>query len=97
MEVQHTSENEAGQIYLPAVNWGLMVAVMILVLGFKTSNNLAAAYGIAVTGDMVITSILATVVVAKGWKWGWAAGLRLVCLLSLGRTGFSCRQYPENS
>jgi KUP system potassium uptake protein len=71
MEVQHTSEKEQGQIYLPAVNWGLMLAVMILVLGFKSSNNLAAAYGIAVTGDIVITSLLATVVVAKVWGWGW--------------------------
>ncbi len=71
MEVQHTSEKEQGQIYLPAVNWGLLLAVAILVLGFKSSNNLAAAYGIAVTGDMVITSLLATVVVAKVWGWGW--------------------------
>ncbi|MBL8439637.1 MAG: KUP/HAK/KT family potassium transporter, partial [Betaproteobacteria bacterium] len=71
MTVQHTSEKEQGQIYLPSVNWGLMVAVMILVLGFKSSNNLAAAYGIAVTGDMVITSLLATVVVARNWGWGW--------------------------
>jgi KUP system potassium uptake protein len=84
MEVQHTSEKEQGQIYLPAVNWGLMVAVMILVLGFRSSNNLAAAYGIAVTGDMVITSILATVVVAKVWKWGWLkAGALFACFLSV--------------
>ncbi len=84
MEVQHTSDREAGQIYLPAVNWGLMVAVMILVLGFKSSNNLAAAYGIAVTGDMVITSILATVVVAKTWKWGWMRAILLFsCFLSV--------------
>ncbi|MFH1658655.1 MAG: potassium transporter Kup [Pseudomonadota bacterium] len=84
MEVQHTSDKEQGQIYLPAVNWGLMVAVMILVLGFKSSNNLAAAYGIAVTGDMVITSILATVVVAKVWKWGWIkAGLLFACFLAV--------------
>lgn len=84
MEVQHTSEKEQGQIYLPAVNWGLMVAVMILVLGFKSSNNLAAAYGIAVTGDMVITSILAAFVVAKVWRWGWLkAGLLFSCFLSV--------------
>ncbi len=84
MEVQHTSDREAGQIYLPAVNWGLMLAVMILVLGFKTSNNLAAAYGIAVTGDMVITSILATVVVAKSWRWGWLrASLLFGCFLAV--------------
>ena len=84
MEVQHTSARDQGQIYLPAVNWGLMVAVMILVLGFKSSNNLAAAYGIAVTGDMVITSVLATIVVAKVWKWGWLkAGLLFACFLSV--------------
>jgi KUP system potassium uptake protein len=77
MEVQHTSEKEQGQIYLPAVNWGLLLAVVILVLGFKSSNNLAAAYGIAVTGDMVITSLLATVVVAKVWKWGWNRSIAL--------------------
>ena len=71
MEVQYTSEKAQGQIYLPAVNWGLFAAVSVLVLGFKSSNNLAAAYGIAVTGDMVITSLLATVVVAKVWRWGW--------------------------
>ncbi|MBU3697213.1 potassium transporter Kup [Dechloromonas sp.] len=84
MEVQHTSEKEQGQIYLPAVNWGLMVAVMILVLGFKSSNNLAAAYGIAVTGDMVITSILACYVVAKVWRWGWLkAALLFSCFLAV--------------
>ena len=61
-----------------------MIAVMILVLGFKSSNNLAAAYGIAVTGDMVITSILAAYVVAKVWKWGWLkAGLLFACFLSV--------------
>ncbi|MFC5300140.1 potassium transporter Kup [Azospira restricta] len=77
MEIQHTSEKEQGQIYLPAVNWGLLLAVAILVLGFKSSNNLAAAYGIAVTGDMVITSLLATVVVAKVWGWGWNKAIAL--------------------
>jgi KUP system potassium uptake protein len=77
MEVQHTSAQEQGQIYLPAVNWGLLAAVSILVLGFKSSNNLAAAYGIAVTGDMVITSLLATVVVAKVWGWGWNRAIAL--------------------
>ncbi len=77
MEVQHTSDKEQGQIYLPAVNWGLMAAVMILVIGFKSSNNLAAAYGIAVTGDMVITSLLATVVVARSWRWGWPRAVAL--------------------
>ncbi len=84
MEVQHTSEKEQGQIYLPAVNWGLMAAVMILVLGFRSSNNLAAAYGIAVTGDMVITSLLATVVAARTWGWGWGRAAALfACFLAV--------------
>ena len=76
-EVQYTSEKAQGQVYLPGVNWGLFFAVVILVLGFKSTNNLAAAYGIAVTGDMVITSILATFVAAKTWGWGWGRAIAL--------------------
>ncbi|MRD74115.1 potassium transporter Kup [Rhodocyclus tenuis] len=84
VEVQHTSDREQGQIYLPAVNWGLLAAVVVLVLGFRSSNNLAAAYGLAVTGDMVITSLLATVVAARVWGWGWArAGLLFACFLAV--------------
>ena len=81
-EVQYTSAQEQGQIYLPGVNWGLFAAVVVLVLGFKSTNNLAAAYGIAVTGDMVITSLLATVVAAKVWGWGWSRAVALfTCFL----------------
>lgn len=69
MEVQHTSREEIGQIYLPGINWGLMIAVALLVVGFGSSSNLAAAYGIAVTGTMVITTILAFIVVRSIWKW----------------------------
>ncbi|HQR04855.1 MAG: potassium transporter Kup [Proteobacteria bacterium] len=69
LEVQHTSAHEIGQIYLPAINWTLLVAVVALVLGFRSSTNLAAAYGIAVTGTMVITSVLAFCVTR--WLWGW--------------------------
>ena len=76
-EVQYTSEKAQGQVYLPGVNWGLFLAVVVLVLGFKSTNNLAAAYGIAVTGDMVITSILATFVAAKAWGWGWGRAVAL--------------------
>lgn len=71
MLVQHTSESEVGQIYLPRVNWTLMIAVMALVIGFKSSSNLAAAYGIAVTGDMVITSILSAIIFHGIWGWSW--------------------------
>ncbi|MFM9835515.1 MAG: potassium transporter Kup [Methylophilaceae bacterium] len=69
MEIQHTSSSERGQIYMPAVNWLLMIAVILLVLGFGSSTNLAAAYGIAVTGTMIITTILAYVVASHSWGW----------------------------
>jgi KUP system potassium uptake protein len=77
LEVQYTSEKAQGQVYLPGVNWGLFIAVVILVLGFQSTSNLAAAYGIAVTGDMVITTILATFVAAKSWGWGWGRAIAL--------------------
>lgn len=77
LAVRYTSEKEQGQVYLPGVNWGLFIAVVILVLGFRSTNNLAAAYGIAVTGDMVITSVLATFVAAKSWGWGWEKSIAL--------------------
>lgn len=70
MHVEHTSESEEGQVYMPRVNWGLMVATMILVIGFGSSGDLAAAYGIAVTGDMVITTLLAGMVFHTLWGWG---------------------------
>ena len=70
MHIQHTSESEQGQVYMPRVNWGLMLATMALVIGFGSSSKLAAAYGIAVTGDMVITTLLAAVVFREIWRWG---------------------------
>lgn len=69
MEVLHTSEDEIGQIYVPAINWFLMVSIILLILGFQSSSNLAAAYGIAVTGTMFITNILAISVATRLWKW----------------------------
>jgi KUP system potassium uptake protein len=69
MTIRHTSEREKGQIYMPDVNRALMVACIWLVLSFKSSSNLAAAYGIAVTGTMAITSILFGVVAREQWGW----------------------------
>lgn len=77
MEIQHTSHQERGQIYLPGMNWALMTAVAVLVVGFGSSSKLAAAYGIAVTGTMVITTLLAFVVVRKLWGWGWGLSLAI--------------------
>ncbi len=80
MHVEHTSESQEGQVYMPRVNWGLMLAVMVLVIGFQSSGNLAAAYGIAVTGDMVITTLLAGIVFHYLWGWGKVRTISLVLL-----------------
>jgi KUP system potassium uptake protein len=71
----YTSERIIGQIYVPVVNWGLMVACVALVLGFRTSSNLAAAYGVAITTTMLITTILFYVVARRRWRWPAAAAL----------------------
>ncbi len=74
MRILHTSESAAGQIYIPAINWALMIMVLALVLFFKSSSNLAAAYGIAVTGAMTIDTCLLAVVLMSLWKWpSWKA------------------------
>src|ERR1700686_4579006 len=77
LEIRHTSEQEIGQIFVPAVNWILLVAVVALVLGFRSSDNLGAAYGIAVTGTMSITTVLALVYMygIRHWHPGAAAML----------------------
>jgi KUP system potassium uptake protein len=69
LRILHTSEKAAGQIYIPAINWALLIMVVTLVLYFKSSSNLAAAYGIAVTGAMFIDTCLLTVVLLTLWKW----------------------------
>ena len=70
IQVMFTSEREKGQIYIPNINWLVLIAVIILVLGFRSSTNLAAAYGLAVTLTMMIDTLLAFVVVRSLWKWG---------------------------
>ncbi len=83
LKIIHTSARSAGQIYIPMINWTLLVLVVLLVLGFRTSNNLAAAYGIAVTGTMTITTMMMAVLVLTIWKWPrwWAVPLLGVLLL----------------
>lgn len=71
LHIQHTSDQQAGQIYLPKVNFVLLLGVVALVISFGSSARLASAYGIAVTGDMVITSLLAVIVFRWSWNWGW--------------------------
>jgi KUP system potassium uptake protein len=69
LRTEHTSEKAAGQIYIPAVNWGLLAMVIVLVLGFRESGRLASAYGIAVTGTMLITTIMLGFLVFQVWSW----------------------------
>jgi KUP system potassium uptake protein len=69
MKILHTSDLAIGQIYVPMVNWLLLFVILLIVIGFKSSDNLAAAYGIAVTTTMVITTVLACVVMVKVWNW----------------------------
>jgi KUP system potassium uptake protein len=76
LELVHTSSAEKGQIYMPQVNWALLLGTIWLVLTFKTSSNLAAAYGIAVSGTMVITTALMFIVARR--LWGWSLGLASV-------------------
>jgi KUP system potassium uptake protein len=75
MDLLHTSDSQMGQIYMPGVNWLMLLGVVGLVLAFKSSTNLAAAYGIAVTGTMIITDVFAYVVARH--QWGWSRGLAL--------------------
>ncbi|HVS00073.1 MAG TPA: potassium transporter Kup [Thermoanaerobaculia bacterium] len=83
MEILHTSEEEIGQIYVPTVNWALMFATITLVISFRSSSNLAAAYGVAVTATMVITTILAAVVARRVWGWSAAAVYPVAALFLL--------------
>lgn len=79
LRTEHTSARAAGQIYIPAVNWALLVMVVLLVIGFGQSTNLAAAYGIAVSGTMIITTIMLAVLIFQVWKWN-----RLLAVLTIG-------------
>jgi len=80
LNIQHTSVRDTGQIYLPFVNWGLFTAIVLAVVLFRSSSNLAAAYGIAVTLDMLITTVLTFFVLRYGWRYPLA--------LCLGATSF---------
>jgi KUP system potassium uptake protein len=80
LRITHTSESAAGQIYIPTINWALMTMVILLVLTFRNSSNLAAAYGIAVTGAMLIDSVLISVVLRYMWTWNRFAVAGLLAL-----------------
>jgi len=90
LRITHTSESAAGQIYIPVINWALMIMVILLVLTFRSSSNLAAAYGIAVTGAMLIDGVLIAVVLFNLWKWNrYAAGALLALFFTVDLLYFS--------
>jgi KUP system potassium uptake protein len=88
LRITHTSESAAGQIYIPVVNWALMTMVLLLVFTFQTSSNLAAAYGIAVTGAMLIDTALIAVVLFTMWKWNRLLSAALVILFATVDLGY---------
>ena len=98
LRIRHTSEAAAGQIYIPIINWALMTMVILLVLFFQTSSNLAAAYGIAVTGAMFIDGCLLAVVLFSLWKWpSWVAVplLALFFVVDIAYFGANLLKVPE--
>jgi KUP system potassium uptake protein len=80
LRIAHTSESAAGQIYIPVVNWALMTMVILLVIMFGSSSNLAAAYGIAVTGAMLIDAVLISVVLLQLWNWNRYLAIGMLAL-----------------
>ncbi len=90
VRIDHTSASEAGQIYIPSINWALMIMVLMLMLGFRESSNLAAAYGIAVTGTMFISTCMVGVLIRRVWQWPiWAVAAFEVVFLSIDGLYFS--------
>ncbi|MES2327719.1 MAG: potassium transporter Kup [Pseudomonadota bacterium] len=83
LRITHTSESAAGQIYIPIVNWALMIMVLLLVVTFRSSSNLTGAYGIAVVGAMLIDSVLISVVLRQMWNWNRFAVAGLLTLFFL--------------
>jgi KUP system potassium uptake protein len=88
MEIQHTSETEIGQIYIPRINWLLMAAIIALVVGFGSSDRLAGAYGLAVTGAMLVDACLALAVAILVWKWKWPLAALVFGFLAIPDAAF---------
>jgi KUP system potassium uptake protein len=98
LRIEHTSASAAGQIYIPVINWALLVMVIILVLTFRSSSNLTAAYGIAVTGAMFIDTVLIAVVLFGMWKWNKVgAGLLLAIffMVDIAYFGANLTKVPD--
>ncbi|WP_221794054.1 potassium transporter Kup [Aquisediminimonas sediminicola] len=98
MQIKQTSEHHSGQIYVPVINWLLLAGVFLLIVQFRTSSSMAAAYGIAVTGTMVITTCLAFIVLWKLWQWRLVTAILFIApflLLDLFFLGANCLRVIE--
>jgi KUP system potassium uptake protein len=95
VRIEHTSGEHAGQVYVPLVNWGLMIGCIGLVVGFQSSSNLAAAYGIAVTTTMVITTVIFYDLVRHRWRWSRPKAVGVVTPLLLVDSAFLAANVPK--
>ncbi|GGD89600.1 putative potassium transport system protein kup [Tsuneonella deserti] len=95
LSILHTSETEHGQVYIPFVNWVLMIAVILLVLTFRNSSNLASAYGIAVTGAMLIDTCLMAVLFVAVWRWKLWLALPIAAVFFLFDGAFFAANLPK--
>lgn len=95
MSIVHTSKDEIGQIYIPVVNWTLLISTVWLVLTFRSSSNLASAYGLAVTGTMVTTTILAYFVARRNWGWSRPLALSVTSLFLAFDLSFFSANLPK--
>ena len=90
LRTHHTSERAAGQIYIPVINWSLLLMVLVLVLGFRESTRLASAYGISVVGTMLITTVMLGFLVFRVWNWNrWLAGGTIAAFLAVDLVYFA--------
>lgn len=97
MKILHTSDLAIGQIYIPVVNWMLLFVILCIVIGFKSSENLAAAYGLAVTATMLVTTILASVVMTKLWGWNKFLVGAIISVFLSSMSGSSARACLRSS
>jgi KUP system potassium uptake protein len=95
LTIIHTSGTAAGQIYMPEINWSVMAACVFLVLSFKSSSNLAGAYGIAVTGTMTVTTLLFYVLTREDWHWSAAKAAALIAVFLLFDLSFLSANLPK--
>src|SRR3954464_73014 len=89
MEIDHTSSSQKGQIYMPRINWMLMIGCIALVLGFRTSSAMASAYGVAVTFTMLITNVLFFFAARRMWHWSVLKAFSICMLFAIVEGSFA--------